>query len=163
MYFDQLLGAARTRKLIELLFSAVFNLFCSFPTFFSDFMSEINRNFWKRTKKCFFFSFCLLLKAGWNTKQLIVISLITKFSVLSRSTNSLNFYHKQLLKRSQLEMKAKIMLMSMPIDEQAQSIYRAARWFQFKGAKICLRLIGFKRTVGVFLQLTPQCRLEVNK
>ena len=140
MYFDQLLGAAHTRKLIELLFSAVFKLFCSFPTFFSDFMSEINRNFWKRTKNVGFFSFCLLLKAGWNTQQLIVVSLITKFSVLSRSTNSLNFYHKQLLKRSQLEMKAKIMLMSMPIDEQAQSIYRAASWFQFKLAKICLEI-----------------------
>ena len=30
VYFDQLLGAARTRMLVKLLFSAVFNLFCSF-------------------------------------------------------------------------------------------------------------------------------------
>ena len=27
--FDQLLGAARSRQLVELLFSAVFNLYCS--------------------------------------------------------------------------------------------------------------------------------------
>ena len=30
VYFDQLLGAARTQKIVEQLFSAVFNLFCSF-------------------------------------------------------------------------------------------------------------------------------------
>ena len=30
VYFDQLLGAARIQKLVEQLFSAVFNLFCSF-------------------------------------------------------------------------------------------------------------------------------------
>ena len=29
VYFNQLLGAVCTRKLVELLFSAVFNLFCS--------------------------------------------------------------------------------------------------------------------------------------
>ena len=28
VYFDQLLGAARTQKLVEILFSAVFHLFC---------------------------------------------------------------------------------------------------------------------------------------
>ena len=51
VYFDQLLGAARTQKLVELLFSAVFNLFCSFQTFFSDFMPEINKKLQKRTNK----------------------------------------------------------------------------------------------------------------
>ena len=35
VYFDQLLGAARTQKLVKILFSVVFNLFCSFQTFFS--------------------------------------------------------------------------------------------------------------------------------
>ena len=48
VYFDQLLGTVCAQKLVELLFSAVFNLFCSFQTFFSDFKSEINK---KRLKK----------------------------------------------------------------------------------------------------------------
>ena len=51
VHFDQLSGTARTRKLLELLFSAVFKLFCSFFTFFSDFTPEINKNVWKWTKK----------------------------------------------------------------------------------------------------------------
>ena len=54
MYFDQLLGAAHTQKLVELLFSAVFNLFCSFQTFFSDFMAEINKKRLKKNKKMVF-------------------------------------------------------------------------------------------------------------
>ena len=41
VYFDQLLEAARTKKLVETLFSAVFNLFCSFQIFFSDFTAEM--------------------------------------------------------------------------------------------------------------------------
>ena len=31
VYFDLLLGAGRTRKLVKLLFLSIFNLFCSFP------------------------------------------------------------------------------------------------------------------------------------
>ena len=51
VYFNQLLGAASTQKLVKLLFSAVFNLFCSFQTFFSDFMPEINKKRLKKNKK----------------------------------------------------------------------------------------------------------------
>ena len=43
VYFDQLSGACSTWKLVELLFSAVFNLICSFQTFFSDFMPKIDK------------------------------------------------------------------------------------------------------------------------
>ena len=42
-YKDQLLGAACTRKLFDLLFFSRFQTFCSFFTFFSDFSSEINK------------------------------------------------------------------------------------------------------------------------
>ena len=41
-----------------------FQPFCSIQTFFSDFMSEINKNRLKMNKKSFFVIFCLLLKAG---------------------------------------------------------------------------------------------------
>ena len=61
MYFDQLLGAAPTQKLAELLFSAIFKLFCSFWTFFSDFTAEINEKHLKINKKSYI---CLLPKAG---------------------------------------------------------------------------------------------------
>ena len=64
VYFDQLLGVARTQKLVELLFSAVFNLFCSFQTFFSDFTAEIKKKSEKEQKTCF----CLLLRAGQHAK-----------------------------------------------------------------------------------------------
>ena len=50
-YFNQLLGAARTRKLVKLLFLAIFNLFCSFSTFFSNFTSEISKKRLKMNKK----------------------------------------------------------------------------------------------------------------
>ena len=43
VYFDQLLGAVRTQKLAKTFFSAIFNLFCSFFSFFSDFMAEITK------------------------------------------------------------------------------------------------------------------------
>ena len=48
VYFDQLLGACQ--KLVELLFSAVFKLFCSFFTFFSDFTPDINKKRLKMNK-----------------------------------------------------------------------------------------------------------------
>ena len=64
MYFDQLLSAALTQKLVELLFSAVFKLFCSFYTFFSDFTPEINKKRLKINKNKVFF----LLKAGRHAK-----------------------------------------------------------------------------------------------
>ena len=54
VYLDQLWGAACTWKLVEILFSAVFNLFCSFQTFFSDFMPEITK---KLVKLNVFFSY----------------------------------------------------------------------------------------------------------
>ena len=42
VYFDQLLGAARTQKLVETIFTAVFNtFFVHFQTFFLDFRPEI--------------------------------------------------------------------------------------------------------------------------
>ena len=43
VYFNQLLGAARTQKLVELLFFSRFQAFCSSSTFFSDFTAEINK------------------------------------------------------------------------------------------------------------------------
>ena len=51
MYFDQLLGAERTQKLVETFFSAVFNLICSFQSFFSDFTAEINKKRLKMNQK----------------------------------------------------------------------------------------------------------------
>ena len=44
MYFDQLSGAAGTQKLVKTPFLIVFNLFCLFHTFFSDFSAEIKKN-----------------------------------------------------------------------------------------------------------------------
>ena len=46
--------------------SAVFNLFCSFQTFFSDFTAEINKKRLKMNKKKMFV--CLLLKSGRHAK-----------------------------------------------------------------------------------------------
>ena len=43
VYLDQLLGAARTRKLVETHFLTIFNLFSSFQTFFSDSSAEIKK------------------------------------------------------------------------------------------------------------------------
>ena len=40
MYFDQLLGAARTQKLVELLFSAIFNLFLFISNLFQWFQQK---------------------------------------------------------------------------------------------------------------------------
>ena len=54
VYFDQLLGAVSTQKLVKLLFPALFNLFCSFQTFFSDFTDEINKKRLKKNKKMVF-------------------------------------------------------------------------------------------------------------
>ena len=51
VYFNQLLGAVRTQKLFKQLFSAVFNLFCSFKTYFSEFMAEINKKRLKTAEK----------------------------------------------------------------------------------------------------------------
>ena len=54
LYFDLLLGAVHTQKLVETLFSAVFNLFCSFQTFFGDFKAEITEKHLKMNKKMYF-------------------------------------------------------------------------------------------------------------
>ena len=54
VYFDQLLSAGRTQKLVELLLSAIFNLFCSLKTFFNDFTAEINKKRLKMNKKVIF-------------------------------------------------------------------------------------------------------------
>ena len=60
VYFDQLLGAARTQKLVEQLFQP-FSAFFSFQTFLNDFTAEINKKCLKKNNKnCL----CLLLKAG---------------------------------------------------------------------------------------------------
>ena len=63
VYFDQLLGAAHIQKLVELLFSAVFNLFYSFKTFLSDFSSEINKKHLKINKKNLYLS----TPQSWST------------------------------------------------------------------------------------------------
>ena len=56
MYFDQLLGAAPTQKLVKLLFSAVFNLFVDFKPFSVISRLKSTKNIWKWTKKkCLFF------------------------------------------------------------------------------------------------------------
>ena len=51
VYFDQLLDAACTQKLVETFFQPFFNLFCSFQSFFSDFPAEINKKHLKMNKK----------------------------------------------------------------------------------------------------------------
>ena len=51
MYFDNLLGAARTQKLVKKIFQPFVNLFCSFQSFFSDFTVEINKKHLKMKKK----------------------------------------------------------------------------------------------------------------
>ena len=75
VYFDQLSGAASTWKLVEILFFAVFNLFCSFQSFVSDFKAEINKNrlkmnkeSWKRLKKSISTSFQVLQAQQETTK-----------------------------------------------------------------------------------------------
>ena len=50
VYFDQLSGACSTKKLVELLFSAVFNFFVFFCQFLT-FSSEISWNLRKTLKK----------------------------------------------------------------------------------------------------------------
>ena len=65
VYFDQLSGTACTQKLVKLLFSVIYKLFCSFITFFSNFTPEINKKGLKMNKKT---CFCLLLKAGRHAK-----------------------------------------------------------------------------------------------
>ena len=64
MYFDQLSGACSTWKLVETLFSAVFNLFWTLKPFSVISRLKSTKNVRKWTKKCF----CLLLKAGWHAK-----------------------------------------------------------------------------------------------
>ena len=46
VYIDQLLGAARTRKLVKLLFSAVFNFFLFILNLFQWFHGWNQRQFW---------------------------------------------------------------------------------------------------------------------
>ena len=41
VYFDQLSGAAPTRKLVNILFWAIFNLFCSFQMFFCEYLLSL--------------------------------------------------------------------------------------------------------------------------
>ena len=49
VYFNQFLGVAPTRMLVKILFLVVFNLFCSFLTFFSDFLPEIKKKVLKNS------------------------------------------------------------------------------------------------------------------
>ena len=64
-WFDQLLGAARTRKLVETFFSAIFQPFLFISKLFQWFHGWNHKNVWKWTKKTWF---CLLLKAGRHAK-----------------------------------------------------------------------------------------------
>ena len=57
VYFDQLLGAERTRKLYETLFSAVFNLFCSFLNLFQWFHAWNKEKMSENEQKNVFFPF----------------------------------------------------------------------------------------------------------
>ena len=58
VYFDQLLSAARTQKLVELLFFSCFQPYLFISNLFQWFHA------WKHKKTCS----CLLLKAGWQSK-----------------------------------------------------------------------------------------------
>ena len=49
VYFDQLSGAACTRKLVETLFSAVFNFLNSFARFFNEIPPKIKKKKFKRS------------------------------------------------------------------------------------------------------------------
>ena len=62
MYFDQLLGAGRTRKLVKTFFQPFFNLFCSFQSFFSDFTAEITKTSKNEQKNVF-----LSTPQSWST------------------------------------------------------------------------------------------------
>ena len=40
VYFDQLLGAVLTQKLVKTFFQAFYNFFCSFQSFFSEWLKS---------------------------------------------------------------------------------------------------------------------------
>ena len=61
VYFNQLLSATCTQKLVKLLFSVVFNLFCSFQTFFLRFCWFQPWNHWKSFE---------IKKKGWKRPAL---------------------------------------------------------------------------------------------
>ena len=63
VFFNQLSGSAHWSKHF---FLAVFNLYCSFQTFFSDFSAEINKKRLKKNKNNIFFVF-LLNPQSWLT------------------------------------------------------------------------------------------------
>ena len=114
MYLDQLLGAARTRKLVKLLFSDVFNCFCSFlfkPFSVSYFRREIIEKGLKRTKKrlkCLkkvvqsAFGCAQHLKAGRHTQHIFVVfKLFTLLSLTYDSTGlCLNIFHSIIIPNS---------------------------------------------------------------
>ena len=62
VYFDQLLAAARTQKLVETFFQLFINLFCWFQSFFSDFTAEIN-------KKCYFLGWFQLFRVKMELER----------------------------------------------------------------------------------------------
>ena len=66
VYFNHLLGAARTQKLVKILFSAVFNLFVHFKPFSVISRLKSTKNVWKLKKMCF----CPLLKLKTAEKVL---------------------------------------------------------------------------------------------
>ena len=69
VYFDQLLGAACTQKLVEQHFQLFSSFFVHFKPFSVISRQRINKKRLKMNKKtCFFFKFCLLLKAGRHVK-----------------------------------------------------------------------------------------------
>ena len=64
-------------------FLAVFNLFCLFQMFFSDFLPEIKKKGWKRPIKVFqpAFGCAKKLKAGQNTQHLFYLQPTTNQSI----------------------------------------------------------------------------------
>ena len=65
VYFDQLLGAARTQELVKTFFHPFFNLFLFISKLFQWFHSWNKKKRLKMNKKTWF---CLLLKAGRHAK-----------------------------------------------------------------------------------------------
>ena len=66
VYFKQLSGACSTWKLVELLFSASFNFFCSLQTFFSDFSLKKTRLNMNIVHSCLYSRVCVCV----NSKSL---------------------------------------------------------------------------------------------
>ena len=74
VYFDQFLGAARTRKLVETLFFSRFQPFIFNLTFFSDFRREITEKGLKKVKRLKMAEKCFdQLSGAFSTRKLVKI------------------------------------------------------------------------------------------